>query len=55
MKKSLALFALLLTIVPSLLYGSGACSLAAVRGFALVGTLVWFVLAPLWMWREQEN
>ncbi len=51
--KLVSLVALAATIVPSVLYFSGAVGHDAVKWTAIVGTIVWFIATPLWMGREQ--
>ncbi len=50
--KIISLLALLATIVPSVLYFNGTIDHNAVMWTALVGTVVWFVVTPLWMSQE---
>ena len=54
--KSPAIFAsclaLVATIVPSILFFTGAIGHDAVKWTALAGTVVWFVATPMWMGRE---
>lgn len=50
--KAASLVALVLTVVPSLLYVTGAIDLALVKWIAFVGTIVWFTVTPLWMGRQ---
>ncbi len=48
----LSLTALAGVILPCLLYFAGAISQTVVTASALGGTLIWFVVTPLWMGRE---
>lgn len=50
--KLVSLLALAATIVPSVLYFTGTIEHEAVKWTALAGTVVWFVVTPLWMGRE---
>lgn len=50
--KIISLIALLVTIVPSVLFFTGAVDHETVKWTALAGTIVWFVVTPLWMGRE---
>lgn len=50
--KLISLIALAATIVPSVLYFTGAIGHDAVKWTALVGTVVWFIATPMWMGRE---
>ncbi len=49
--KILSLVALVITILPSLLYVNSILSLDTLKWLSLAGTLVWFVVTPLWMGR----
>ena len=44
--------ALLLTIVPCLLFMSETLSLDTAKWTALAGTIIWFAVTPLWMGRS---
>ena len=50
--KIVSLVALAATIVPSVLYFTGATGHETVKWTALFGTIAWFVATPLWMGRE---
>ncbi|TWT60663.1 hypothetical protein [Rubinisphaera italica] len=50
--KLISWIALAATIVPCLLYFSGMIRHETVIISALVGTVVWFVITPLWMGRD---
>ncbi len=50
--KIVSLIALAATIVPSVLYFTGAIGHDAVKWTALAGTVVWFIATPMWMGRE---
>ena len=52
--RTLSFIALAATIVPSLLYVTGRLALDGVMWAALIGTVVWFVVTPLWMDRKRE-
>jgi membrane protein implicated in regulation of membrane protease activity len=52
--RTVSFIALAATIVPSLLYLSGTLTLDGVMWAALAGTIVWFVVTPLWMDRKRE-
>lgn len=45
----LALFALLLTIGPAVLFAAGALSESVMKLTMLAGTILWFVAAPRWL------
>jgi hypothetical protein len=51
MLKLLSLVALLLTVLPSGFLATGAVTLSMVKWIALLGTVVWFIVTPLWMGR----
>lgn len=44
-----SLIALVGTIVPPVLYFTGAMTLASTQTWMLVATVAWFVATPLWM------
>lgn len=50
--KLISLLALAATIVPSVLYFNGIVDHNTVMWTALAGTVVWFVVTPLWMSRD---
>lgn len=50
--KLASLLAICLVIIPCFLHFFGTIGLDAVKWSALVGTIAWFVAAPLWMSRE---
>lgn len=50
--KLVSLIALAATIIPSVLYFTGAIEHDVVKIVALIGTVVWFIATPLWMGRE---
>ena len=52
--KIVSLLALSLIIVPSFLYCLGTIGLDGVKWSAIVGTLGWFVVTPLWMSRDLQ-
>jgi hypothetical protein len=52
--RTVSFAALAATFVPSLLYLNGTLTLDLVMWAALVGTIVWFVVTPLWMDRKGE-
>jgi hypothetical protein len=47
--------ALILTLVPSIVYLAGGLTLDAVKTWMLVGTIVWFVTVPFWMDRAEKS
>lgn len=50
--KLVSLVALAATLVPSLLYFSGALTHDVVKWTVLAGTVAWFAVTPLWMGRK---
>jgi hypothetical protein len=52
--RTLSFVALAATIVPSLLFVAGRLTLDGVMWAALIGTIVWFAVTPLWMDRKRE-
>ncbi len=50
--KILSFVGLAATIVPCVLYFTGAIGHDAVKWTALAGTAVWFMATPLWMGRD---
>jgi len=50
--KIISLMALTLVVAPSLLYVVGASGLETAKWTALVGTVGWFLSAPMWMSRK---
>jgi hypothetical protein len=52
--KIVSWIALAATIVPSILSFLGMLSLNTVSSIALIGTIVWFIVTPLWMDRKPE-
>lgn len=50
--KLVSLVALMLTLIPSLLFFGGLIGHSAVKVLCLVGTVVWFVVTPMWMSRK---
>lgn len=43
------------TLAPSLFYLAGGTTLAAVKTWMLVCTVVWFVTVPFWMDRAEKD
>ena len=50
--KTVSYVALAGTVVPSLLHLAGTLNHNAVQWAALAGTVVWFIVTPLWMGSE---
>ena len=59
MMKYLTIFiastALVATIVPPVLFLHGSISLEAMKTSMLIATIVWFVSAPLFMWKDKAD
>lgn len=47
--RAFALFALVLTLGPAILFACGALSDGAMKLTMLIGTVLWFVAAPRWL------
>lgn len=45
----LALFALLLTVGPAVLFAAGVLADAPMKALMLIGTVLWFAAAPKWL------
>ncbi len=52
--KIISFIALLMVIIPSILFFMGTIDLAANKQWMLAGTVVWFALAPFWMDRKAQ-
>jgi len=53
--KIIALLSLVLLVVPSFLFLGGKMELATVKGIMAAVSVVWFVSAGLWMWKEKQS
>ena len=51
--KIISLLALLMTVLPSILFLMGSVALEQVKLLMLIATVVWFVVTPLWMWKKE--
>jgi hypothetical protein len=47
--RNVSRLALAVTIAPALLFAGGVIDLDQTKGAMLVGTLVWFIVTPIWM------
>lgn len=47
--------ALVLLIVPALLFLTGKMSLEQVKTDMLIVTVVWFIVAPVWLWNGKTQ
>ena len=52
---AISLLALIMTIIPSVLFLSGTVELDRVKALMLITTLIWFVVTPCWMGRETKK
>ena len=52
--KTVSLIALVVAILPSVLFFAGAISHDLMKWISLVGTIVWFVATPMWMGRNEK-
>ena len=50
--KLVSLVSLVATILPPVLYFTGALDLAAAQGWMLAATVAWFAATPVWMDRH---
>jgi len=51
----ISLLALIALILPSVLFLAGRLELNTVKWLMLLATIVWFVTAALWMWKDNSN
>jgi hypothetical protein len=49
---TISLLSLVAVILPSLLFLAGCIELGAVKWIMLAATIVWFVTATPWMWKQ---
>ena len=54
MAKYIALVSLVLLIVPSVLFLMHHMELQTVKTIMLIATIIWFISATLWMWKEND-
>ena len=50
----ISLVALATTLLPGFLFFGGVIEHDMVKWLALLGTIVWFVVTPMWMGRPEE-
>ena len=48
----ISLMALIALILPSVIFLAGQLELGRVKWFMLIATIVWFVTATAWMWKD---
>lgn len=51
----ISLLALIALTLPSVLFLAGRLGLNIVKWLMLLATIVWFVTASLWMWKDNGN
>ncbi|MHC4244545.1 MAG: hypothetical protein ACYS3N_22365 [Planctomycetota bacterium] len=51
----ISLLALIALTLPSVLFLAGRLELNMVKWLMLLATIVWFVTASLWMWKDNGN
>ena len=51
----ISLLALLMTVLPSVLFLAGSVELDQVKLLMLVSAVVWFAATPLWMDKKEER
>ena len=49
----IALASLIVLIVPSVMFLTGSVELEKVKIVMLIATIIWFVSAALWMWKDE--
>ncbi len=47
--------ALVMTVLPSLIYFSGNMELDRVKLLMIVATVVWFAVTPFWMGKKEQS
>lgn len=53
--KIIALASLILVIGPSVMFLAGAMLLDKVKLVMLIATVIWFISAALWMWKDDSK
>ena len=53
--KIIALASLILVIVPSVMFLTGTMPLDKVKLVMLIATVIWFISAGLWMWKDDSQ
>ena len=51
----ISLLALIMTVVPSVLFLAGSVELDRVKLIMLVSTVVWFAVTPFWMNKKEKG
>lgn len=52
---TIAMIGLILTIVPSILVFTNTIEITTHKNIMLVGTILWFITAPLWMGKKDAK
>lgn len=53
--KLIAWISLVALIAPAILFLAGRMELDQVKSIMLITTVIWFVAATMWMWKNEEN
>lgn len=53
--KIIALASLILVILPSIMFLMGKMQLDKVKLMMLIATVIWFIFAALWMWKDDSK
>ncbi|MCK4886991.1 MAG: hypothetical protein KAS96_06350 [Planctomycetes bacterium] len=53
--KIIALASLIVIIAPSVMFLTGAMQLDKVKLVMLTATVIWFISAALWMWKDDSQ
>lgn len=51
----ISLLALLMTVIPSVLFLAGAIELDQVKSLMLISAVVWFAITPFWMDKKKTG
>lgn len=51
----ISIIGLILTILPSILVFANIIELATHKNIMLLGTVLWFFTAPIWMYKKEEQ
>ena len=51
----ISMLALLMTVVPSIMFLTGSVELGQVKCLMLGATIVWFAATPFWMGKKEEE
>ncbi len=53
--KIISYSALIITVIPSIMFLRGAMELDRVKMLMLAGTILWFIVTPFWMGKEAQE